>query len=370
MEGPRPPALGEFPEVLDFLNHNLRPQAQWSIGLEYPTALNTRNLNQMRIIKSEGKIAAHALVHTHLNKSPAGIFKVAAIGSVVTDPHHRHQGLSTQVVNACLDIAQKQGCDFAILWTQLYDFYRKLGFELGGIEQAFIIEKNISTAHSNPSTHSNHLKILNTLKVDPAALLKVYSRHTLGATRTTEDFRRYLNIPNTQLYTAWDENNNLKAYAVEGKGEDLIGYIHEWGGTVSSLMPLLAHIRQEKNGPITLICSAQAQNLARQLKDQGALAHQGFLGMFRLLNQQNLCFKIRRYARQLGFSQWVFEYREGTYYLGSPQKMFQTTSEQDIIKLIFGPLTASEINGFDTETAHLIQKVLPIPFWIWGWDSI
>lgn len=363
MEGPRPPHPAEWDEVLKFLDQNLRPQAEWSIGKEYPTALISDNINNLRIIKSDGRIAAHALVHYNLTKTPAGIFKVAAIGSVVTDPQHRHQGLSRQVVNDCLEAARQQGCDFAILWTSLYDLYRKMGFELGGTEMALVMEKEFHPP--NPG-----LRFLDTLKVAPEALLRVYAQHTTGAIRVADDFRRYLTIPNTRLYTAWDEQNTLKAYAVEGKGADLVGYIHEWGGGVSSLLPLLAHIRRSRNAPFTLIGSRSAENLSRQLQSYGALCNQGFLGMFQILNPKNLGFKLRRYARQLGHENWIFDFRDDTYYLGTADNMFKTNSAQDIVKLVFGPLTSSEIKGFDTATAQIMNQILPIPFWIWGWDSI
>lgn len=363
MEGPRPPQSTEFNEILDFLNYNLRPKATWSISQEYPTALNSENMNNIRIIKAEGKIAAHAVVQYSITKTVAGLFKVGAIGSVVTDPEFRNQGLSKQVINECAEAARQNGCDFAVLWTNLYDLYRKLGFELGGTELALIIEKNFEPPQNN-------LRFMDTLRVAPEALLRLYAEHTMGAIRVADDFRRYLNIPNTHLYTAWDENNTLKAYAVEGKGADLIGYIHEWGGGVSSLLPLLAHIRKVKSSSITLICSQTAENLCRQLQAYGALCNRGFLGMFRILNTKNMSFKLRRYARQLGHDDWIFEFKEGAFYLGTSNKLFRTESEQDIIKLLFGPLKASELEGFDKSTAEMIEEVLPLPFWIWGWDSV
>ncbi|MBK7843824.1 MAG: hypothetical protein IPJ71_09030 [Bdellovibrionales bacterium] len=83
-----------------------------------------------------------------------------------------------------------------------------------------------------------------------------------------------------------------------------------------------------------------------------------------------MSFKLRRYARQLGHDDWIFDFKEGAYYLGTSNKLFRTESEQDIIKLLFGPLKASELEGFDKSTAEMIEEVLPLPFWIWGWDSV
>ncbi|MCB0365974.1 MAG: GNAT family N-acetyltransferase [Bdellovibrionaceae bacterium] len=363
MDGPRAPQDVELSQVFEFLDTQLRPKADWSIKQEYPTALTKENSGNIRIIKSNDKIIAHAVVHYSLTKTAAGIFKVAAIGSVVTDPEFRNQGLSRQVIESCLKTAELHGCDFAVLWTNLYDFYRKFEFELAGSEVALVIEKEFSPPNEN-------LRIMETTKVAAEALLRVYSQHTVGAIRIAEDFRKYLAIPNTKLYTAWDAHNNLKAYAVEGKGVDLVGYIHEWGGSVSSLLPLLAHVRRQAKTPITIIASGRATNLSRQLVEYGALKNEGFLGMIKILNPKNLCFKLMRYARALGKEDWVFDYSEGLYYIGTSKGLFKTDSPKDVVKLVFGPLKAHEIKGFDEETTKVMEEVLPIPFWIWGWDSI
>jgi len=363
MEGPRPPQEAELSQLYDFLDHRLRPESKWSIREEYPTALTVKNLGNMRIIKKGDRILAHAVVHYSITKTPAGIFKIAAIGSVVTDLEFRNQGLSRQILEECLRAAHSQGCDIALLWTDLYNFYRKLDFELGGTEISLVIEKEFT-----PPTLG--LQIMSTNKVAPEALLRLYSQHTLGSLRIADDFKRYLNIPNTHLHTAWDANNNLQAYAVEGKGADLIGYIHEWGGGVSKLLPLIASIRKQAGKPITVITSSQAGNLSRQLCAFGAIKNQGYLGMIKILSPKNLCFKLMRYAQNLGKEDWKIDYQEGVYYIGTPKKLFKTNSERDIVKLVFGPLKAHDIPGFDSETAKLMEQLLPIPLWIWGWDSV
>src|SRR5262245_44580133 len=138
MEGPRPPTPAEFSRILEFLNRNLRQNESWSISSEYPTALNEGNLGNIRIIKENNEILSHAVLRPLLIKTPIGMFKIAAIGSVVTDPRYRTQGLSSQIVEDCLEAARAQGCDFAILWTNLYEFYRKFGFELAGSEISYI----------------------------------------------------------------------------------------------------------------------------------------------------------------------------------------------------------------------------------------
>lgn len=364
MEGPRAPLENELPTVFDFLNKQLRAREGWSIINEYPAAFSATNTSNMRIITNEKKeVLSHAVMRPVIVKTPVGLFKIAAIGSVVTSDAARNQGLSKQILESCLQSAHASGCDIAILWTNLYDFYRKLGFELGGSEIALVLTNEFES--SNPA-----LKILDSAKVSADAIHRLYSQHTVSSLRTLEETSKYLQIPNTRVYTAWDQAGVLKAYAVEGKGADLNGYIHEWGGGVSELLTLFAHIRKVQNRPITVISPSHSENLIRQLKAKGATQNEGFLGMIKLLNTSTLFGKIKRHSRALGVENLVLEQRDGQFVFGTGDNVFKTDSEADIVRLIFGPQKASQIYKFDKQTTEILEKVLPLDLWIWGWDSI
>lgn len=364
MEGPRPLHEHELTDLIRFLTDQLRPEQKWSIADEYPLAIHDSNLNNVRVIRDNDTFLSAAVMKPLVIKSPVGIFKVAAIGSVVTNPTHRNQGLSSQVLEDCLNGARLHGCDFAILWTNLFEFYRKLGFELAGTEVSLTVQDSFKC----PEVPG--LRFLNSNKVDPDAILRLYSQHTTGSLRTAEEIRRFLQIPNSRVYTAWDEQNRLQAYAVEGKGADLGGYVHEWGGGVSKLVPLIRYIQLEQKRPITVIAPAHSTNLIRQMKAHGAQEHSGVLGMVKLLNAPNFLTKIKKYIRSTGIEDVVLEPRDGRYYFGYKQSIFSSDSEADLVRLTFGPLTASQMNVFDKETAEVFEKLFPVPMWIWGWDSV
>lgn len=363
MDGPRAPLESEFKNVVQFLDSQLRPSETWSITNEYPLAFGEANRGNIRIIADRDQVLSHALIRPLVIKTPVGLFKAAGIGSVVTSSEYRNKGLSTQIIQSCLDSARAQGCDFAILWTNLYDFYRRIGFELAGTEMSILFDKDIPL--SNPS-----LRFMDTPQVAPEAIHRLYLQHTVTSLRNIDETRKYLQIPNTRVYTAWDETGTLKAYAVEGKGADLNGYVHEWGGGVSSLMPLFSHIRRTQQRPITIIAPRHSQNLLRACEENGLTIHQGYLGMIKLLNTSNLVSKIHRHARSLGIANFVAEHQESTFYVGVGENLLKTDLESDIIRLLFGPLKASEVAGLKPETAAAIERVLPLGMWIWGWDSV
>ena len=361
MQGPRPPKSDEWSQVVHFLNEQLRPQAQWSITTEYPTALNQMNLPNMRIITEDSKIVSHALLKPFILKTPLMILKVGAVGSVVTDSNHRNQGLGAQIILECLSEAQRQDCDISILWTDKYDYYRKLNFELAGFEESFVINKEIPVEKFG-------LKFLKTSNISPEAILRLYNQHTISTFRTQEDIRKFLQIPATQVYSAWDLQGQLVAYAIEGKGADLSGYIHEWGGSVSKLLALLSWIYREKQKPFTLIMPFHALNLKMKLEQFSFKSHPGYLGMIRIVNGEQFLTKLNKAVRLCGVTQVLFSKRGHNYSLQIRDKNVTFHSERDFVQYVFGP--TSEIHELSQEENQLLSRVVPLPLWIWGWDSV
>ncbi len=363
MEGPRSPHENEFGQLISFLDSELRPNLPWSITNEYPLAFSPQNMSNIRIIMEESQVLSHAVMRPIHIKTAAGLFKVAAIGSVVTSTTHRNQGLSTKILESCLESAQQSGCEFAILWTHLHDFYRKLGFELAGSETSTVWDRNINI-------ETNGLRFLDTTKVSPEAIHKLYGYHTVNSLRTLSDTAKYLQIPNTRVYTAWDAKNNLKAYAVEGKGADLKAHVHEWGGGVAALLPLFNFIYQTQQAPITIMIPKHSQNLLRKLKELGLNTNDGFLGMIKPMNVTSLFTKVKRYARMQGISDLILEQKADRYFFGFENHLFSTDLLSDMTRLLFGPQKPSQIHKFEPEVAEKLDKILPLDMWIWGWDSI
>jgi predicted acetyltransferase len=363
MEGPRPPFENEFPRVVKFLDAQLRPKEGWSIASEYPVAFSEANRNNIRIITEQDEVVAHAVIKPMIIKSPAGLFKVAGLGSVVTSTDHRNQGLSSKTIESCLEAARAHGCDFAILWTNIFDFYRRFGFELAGSEQSVVIDRDLQSGDPG-------MKFIEGPKVAAEAIHRLYSQHTVTSLRNVEETRKYLNIPNSRVYTAWDQQGQLRAYAIEGKGADLDGYVHEWGGGVSALMALFAHIRRAQNRNITVIVPRHSQNLLRAFAENKLHVNDGFLGMIKILNPPSLFAKLKRHSRHLGVDDFVLEQQGGKFFIGAKDQIFTTESEHDIVRLVFGPQKASQIHNFGPEASETLEKVLPIPMWVWGWDSV
>lgn len=355
----------EWTELADFLKSNLRSQVTWSLQDEYPIAFSEQNLKNLQVIKKDGHIVAHAALLPTIVQTPYHLFKVGLVGSVVTDPNHRGQGLSKQTLASCEESARLQNCDLMMLWSDMHQYYHQLGYEIVGQEVALQFQKPLDI----PNTQ--RLRFLNSNQVSADALLKVYNRHSLKSLRSTRDVRKFLKIPNSHVLTAWNTlSGELEAYAVIGKGADFQNYVHEWGGWVSSLLALLNHHIQNHPAPLTLITHPQAGNLIRQSIKYGAKQHTGFLGMMKIANPVSFCKKIRKGVRAQGYQDFVFEYHDSRFYFGNSTEIYQTDSQQDILRLVFGPLNAEVMHPFHPDVLALFKEVFPIAFWVWGWDSI
>ncbi|PWU21335.1 MAG: GNAT family N-acetyltransferase, partial [Bdellovibrio sp.] len=266
-------------------------------------------------------------------------------GSVVTEESHRGQGLSRQILQSCLEEATNQGCDIAVLWTQLHDFYRKMGFELAGFEESFVIDRPLEVPPAP-------LEIKKGFQVAPEAILRLYQKHTVATHRTLEDFRSFLQIPQSQLYTAWSPAGSLEAFAVEGKGSDLTDYIHEWSGSIPALFALFNFILSEKKRSFVLIAPRHSVQLMKAFQHQGVFHHEGFLGMIKILKREQLIAKVDRACKALGI----------------PGPDVKTLTEAALVRLFFGPWSETEPTLLSPQLMSL--NVLPLRFWLWGWDSV
>ncbi len=363
MQGPRSPEAHELDKLVQFLNKNLRQNTDWQINQEYPTALTSHNLHNMSIIEDGNEIVSHALIKPIITKTPYAIYRIGAIGSVVTDPNHRNKGLSTQNLQNCLVKATAQNCDFVILWTDQFDYYRKFGFELAGLEFTYEVSQ------AQPIENKDY-KFIKGSQIDPAAMLKVYNQHTVNSVRTVDDIQKCLKIPNSNVFTVWNQNNQLMAYAVEGKGADLTNYIHEWGGSVQCVLDLLSYMIQTENKTYTIMTPAHSINLRNKLKQFCSNEHQGYLGMIRIHDFESVSWKVKKAFKSEGFDQIVLEKKHGEIVFGYGNDLYTLATEADLVQILFGPTNLGQLDFMKKETQNTLGQMLPLPIWVWGWDSI
>ena len=359
------PNNSNLPNVISFLNKHLRSKVDWSVNNEYPVAVSNYNLNNIKFIEDAGSIVSHALLKYLMIKTPVGLFKVAIVGSVVTDKDHQKKGLANKLITELLAKAQKDNCDICLLWSDLDTFYNKLGFELAGSEEHLSIQKP-----NGQLTINNELRFSDAKNIDPKLILKLFSEHQIGSVRSEKEIASYLKIPNSKVFTLWNDKNNLLAYAIKGRGMDLPNVIHEWGGNVPNLLQLFSHISHSKEvNDFQLITSSTATNLINKIKDNFVCSHDSrTLGYIKILNMQNIHYKILRWARLQGEHHFQTFSQNNKIYLRYKSKNYQLPNNNALTRLVWGPITQDLIEHLDPDLQRALLAVFPLPIWVWGWD--
>lgn len=352
----------DYPKLLEFLNQQLRPHVEWSIEAEYPQVFKAHNQSRMMVVKnSEGEILSHALYKVLPIKSIYGMIKVAAIGSVVTHAKHRGKGYSRKVVQACVDRAKSEGCELSILWSDLFDFYKAMNFYKTGYEYAFMVDRPLTETKNHFHVGAN---------VSASTIENLYRKQSFQVLRKTVDFEANLKIPKSYVYTLWDKNNKLLSYAIEGKGVDFTGYIHEWGGGVSSIKELLTHIYNYRQQNLTLIVPGHSVNLRKDLKSLGIKNHLGILGLVKLLGLESLTAKINLYCKRLDYAVEFEATDNQSLVIRSGEEKVLLTGEEVILQTLFGPHELLGDKALNNFLQSKLKNILPLPLWVWGWDSI
>ena len=93
-------------------------------------------------------------------------------------------------------------------------------------------------------------------------------------------------IPNSQIFTAWNDSNQLLSlYRGWKKGQDLIGYVHEWEVGFKPLLNLLNYIVQTKKDPITIVSPHHCFTTKFYTAISTKSVHFGYLGLIKILNK-------------------------------------------------------------------------------------
>jgi predicted N-acetyltransferase YhbS len=230
-------------------------QPTWHFRDEYPLVLSPERFdNHSQVLIVDGKIVAHLslLPRTLLDPNSDRYFSVGFIGNVATHIDFRGQGLQTRLFNQTAEIAQGLGIDLLILWSDLNQFYQKLGFSSIGQEKRYLIVRK-RTKITSDINHSERLRLTTPSSLTNPMLQTLLPMRQSGRyyiQRTVDEFRMLLNIPNTKLFIAGDPSQ-LSGYVVVNRGSDMHDVIHEWGfkrpqDLQASMQSLLENMQREQ----------------------------------------------------------------------------------------------------------------------------
>ncbi len=238
------PTPAEFAEFLDLVDAEIRPlRAKTHAWDDFPLILHEENRPWTLVARGTdgmviGGIASLIRSFT-TNYTDIG---VAGIGSVVTHPGHRGQGISRSLQDAMLEMCRRQGVPLAVLWTDHPEIYAGRGFFPAGWEFHLDFSEAELPGLAEPDLTVRSLSVL-----DIEIVEAMYQNHPCRTLRNPGDSEQLYLMPGTKGLVlergSLDSGGEILAAVFCGKGADFPDYVTEYEGEERGALALLGHIR-------------------------------------------------------------------------------------------------------------------------------
>ncbi len=297
-------ALNEYTILLDLCFSVPRGQRFFDDFPVWDPKLKVGSVFRAGIFEKEKLISSAAVRLAELKTGWGNIpLNVAIIGAVVTHPDWRGKGLASRAVSLVLQWAREHHASLALLWSSEHSFYQKFGFELCGRQVQLPLVEISSATQTEIKIHQgwNH------------RLFELFQKRPEGLVLKNEDriwFESHKNV--SWFYTG--SPNYPEAYVALGRGIDLSGVIHEWGGNPIQVMAIFHYIKNN-NKDISIL---------------GSPEH---------FRKWGICFKPQQIE---------------------PLCMLKILDERVLTKLIWGSEQLKQ---------EMKSGLFPLPLWIWGLDA-
>ena len=202
---------------------------------------------------------------------PGGRTLVGFIGSVATPPDARGQGHASRLLAEVEAALKERGCEHALLWADEPGFYQRRGYSLDGTETDFLVSK-IPTALIDSELNVRPLHAS-----DRGQVHELYTWHGARIERSARETARLLGCPEMRVLVA-TRGQEVEAYVCFGRGADLAGVVHEWGGSPAGVLACLA-VLLERADSLFVMAPGEPGPIGELLDECGAIRAAGRLGM-------------------------------------------------------------------------------------------
>ena len=215
---------------LELIDEWLLPGAFYGVQHTWPQLYRSDGDGRFCALFDGARLVSQCAFRIANARTAAGPRRIALLGSVVTDPDFRGQGLAQRVVRATLETVRHEGADLAVLWAEEPGLYARCGFAPGAEETCCVVEATTglragdfvrqATIHDHPRLHELH------------------AQKPLGVERSLRMMSALLSTPGLSTFVL-ERDGAVVAYACTGKGADLHGWWHEFGGSDEDVAELL-----------------------------------------------------------------------------------------------------------------------------------
>jgi hypothetical protein len=190
------------------------------------------------------------------------------------------------------------------------------------------------------------------------AIFQMLARRAEGLALSEQDRLWFEAHKNVHWYWTGPDSSP-SAYAGFGRGIDLQGIVHEWGGDLRALQTILASIAQENKAksdppsdpPSDPMILGSPEGLSKLGFSAGEIPVE-YLCMAKVLDPAKL---VQAYRPNTPCS---FSRSGGTWNIDIAQRPITGLNDSELARVLFGPDRFEEFAG-----------ILPLPLWIWGLDA-
>lgn len=254
------------------------------IAAEQPLAFDPAFGAEHMVIERDGVVVSSVVVLPRTLVVGEQKVQVGLIGSVVTDEAYRGQGFATELLSRAELRLKQSGAVLALLWADEREFYAERGYVPIGTELDYSVPKAL--AEYLPSTD----RVRMACPADWPALHELYNGHSERVERSLEETGALLAGPDVHALVH-EGPEGIDGYAIEGRGEDLGGVVHEWGGRAESILTCLgAHLDRlpEDQESLWWMVPPSQVELQQLMNEAGVEGVLGVLGMGKLLDPEGL----------------------------------------------------------------------------------
>ena len=252
-------------EFLNLVDAEIRPdRANTKAWEDFPVILGASNSQWQLVYKAEdGTIAGCIACLIRDHHTSCGIISIAGIGSVVTHPDFRQQGISKALQNEMLRRLKGKNVPLGVLWTDQPEIYAGRGFVSAGWEihvsvAELAISGALDTGYHIVPFESEHT----------AAVQALFDCHPLRTVREPEDATAYYSMAGTKGFLVMDADQSILAAAFAGKGGDFPDYVTEYSGE-AAVLPFLFQYLRDQGLASQVLLPPGAEELVNTLVDLG-----------------------------------------------------------------------------------------------------
>lgn len=360
----RAPRREEHEALFSWLNDGLRSGGWRRLEREFPNVAETGELSQHVLALSGGNFAAHALAHTARVRAGVHQISLGMIGMVYTAPERRRNGLAKRCIEAAVDRVRAEGVGLCLLWSELEDFYKPLGFVRAGREWFFWLGRDELCSASVGNAKALHVS---TPRADDwPAMEALYSAHVAGALRPTGSLQRLASGPDCAVRVARREQR-LVAYAARGRGDDFPDIVHEWAGESASVLACLGDLVEGRDW-LGFLCPPSAPAMLGALSALGARRFPNDLAWFRVVDAAVLWSQLCENAPALRALEISGDRHQIA--CASAGGNIQLDADAFLAWILRGQRPAALDALLSPPQRRLIEAALPVPLYLWGFDSV